>query len=122
MFSELKTVRYFFVLCLNYLGFALLLAVWLRRSGLATGLFILYCLIIENVTKAIINSYADLPYGNLMPPQASDQLVPFPLMLMTKAILGQVNKISDSTYLMVSLGWCAVYYFTCRAILLKKDW
>lgn len=122
LFSEFQRVIYFFVLCLNYLGFALFLAIWIRRSGLAIGLFILYSMIIENIGKGLINHYMDMPYGDLLPLQASDELLPFPLMMMTKRILAQADKISANTYLIVSLCWCAVYYFVCRMLLKRSDW
>ncbi|GAA4461315.1 hypothetical protein GCM10023093_05750 [Nemorincola caseinilytica] len=121
-FSDLKSVFYFFVMCLDYMGLALLLSFAIKRSGLAIGLFLLYSMIIENIAKGIINSYADAPYGNLLMLQCSDELLPFPLMMMTKAIISQVDKISKETYLAVTLGWCAVYYFAGRAILRRNDW
>jgi hypothetical protein len=120
--TELTSVLSFFVLCLDYLGFGLFLSFALRRSGLAIGLFLLYAMIVENMAKGIINSYSDTPYGNFLPLQASDELLPFPLMMMTKALMGQAGKITYNAYMMVSLGWCAVYYFACRAMLRRNDW
>ncbi len=122
LFSEIQQVGYFFILSLNYLGFGLFLAIWIRKSGLAIGLFLLYSLIIENIVKGTINHYSDMPVGNLMPLQASDELLPFPLMQMAKSILGGESTISMTTYALVATGWCAVYYFGARAILLRNDW
>ncbi len=51
VFSGFRQVVYFFLLSLDYLGFARLLAIWIRRSGLAIGLFLLYSMIIENILK-----------------------------------------------------------------------
>ena len=122
LFSEIQQVGYFFVLSLNYLGFALFLAIWIRKSGLAIGLFLLYCLIIENLLKAMINHYVDTPWGNLLPLQASDELLPLPMMQMAQTMLGGAPSISNTTYLIVSVIWCMFYYFAGRMLLLRKDW
>lgn len=117
--TGLVSILYFFVLCLNYMGFALLLSFLIKKSGLAIGLFLLYSLIIENMVKGIINHFSDTPYGNLLMLQCSDELLPFPAF---RAILQQVDMISKETYLAVTLGWCVVYYFAGRAILRRNDW
>ncbi len=70
LFNEFQQVAYFFLLSLDYLGFALFIALWIRRSGLAIGLFLLYSLIIENLLKSLVNHlHMDKPYGNLLPLQ-----------------------------------------------------
>jgi hypothetical protein len=122
MFSEIVQVGYFFLLSLDYLGFALFIAIWIKRSGLAIGLFILYSLIIENILKGIINHYMDTPFGNLLPLQASDELLPFPLMQMAKAMITMGTTISMTTYALVAACWCAIYYFAGRLLLLRNDW
>jgi ABC-2 type transport system permease protein len=122
LFSEFQQVGYFFLLSLDYLGFAVFIAIWIKRSGLAIGLFLLYSMIIENILKGIINHYADKPVGNLLPLQASDELLPFPLLQMARAMLPMGATISMTTYAMVAIGWCAVYYFAGRMILNKTDW
>ena len=119
--SEIKQVSYFFLLSLNYLGFALVLALLIRRSGLAIGLFLLYSMIIENILKGIINHYTTVPYGNFLFLQCSDELLPFPFMRTLNTLLGQ-QGIATSTYCMVTLTWCAVYYFAGRLLLQKSDW
>jgi hypothetical protein len=121
-FSGLKQAGYFFMLSLDYLGLGLFLAISIRRSGLAIGLFLLYSMIVENIFRGLINHYSDIPYGNLLPLQASDELLPFPLMMMTRTLLAQVDKISTNMYLAVTAAWCAAYYFAGRAILLRRDW
>ena len=122
MFNEFRQVAYFFLLSLDYIGLALFLSIWIKKSGLAIGLFLLYSMIIENILKGIINHYTDKPYGNLLPLQASDELLPFPLMQMAKSMLAQGPTIAMNTYALVAVGWCLVYYFAGRAILLRNDW
>jgi len=121
LFSEIEQVFYFFILSLDYLGFALFIALWIKRSGLAIGLFLLYAMIIENILKSVINHYIDKPYGNFLPLQASDELLPFPLIQMAKALIPAAS-ISMTTYMLVAICWCAVYYFMSRIMLLRNDW
>ena len=122
LFSEFQQVGYFFLLSLDYLGFALFIAIWIRRSGLAIGLFILYSMVIENILKGGINHYMDLPYGNLLPLQASDELLPFPLMQMAKAMINMGSTLSMTTYALAASCWCVAYYFAGRILLLRNDW
>jgi len=122
MFSQFEQVGYFFLLSLDYLGFALFIAIWIRRSGLAIGLFLLYSMMIENILKSVINYYADKPYGNLLFLQSSDELLPFPLMQMARKMMLHDGSISMNVYALVTVGWCLVYYFAGRAMLLKRDW
>jgi ABC-2 type transport system permease protein len=122
VFSEIHQVGYFFLLSLNYLGFALFLSIWIKRSGLAIGLFLLYSFIIENIAKSIINHWVDLPLGNLMPLQTSDELLPFPLMQMAKTMMGNGATISMNVYAVVTVLWCLIYYYGGKMILVKRDW
>jgi len=122
LFSEFQQVGYFFILSLDYMGFALLLAILVRRSGLAIGIFLLYSMIIENILRFLINHYTDKPYGNLLMLQSSDELLPFPLMKMAKAMMAGAPTLSMTVYASVACGWCIIYYFICRAVLLRKDW
>jgi ABC-2 type transport system permease protein len=121
LFNEIEQVFYFFVLSVDYLGFALIIALFIKRSGLAIGLFLLYAMIVENILKGVINHYADKPYGNFLPLQASDELLPFPVTHMISALMPG-NTISMTSYLLVALCWCAVYYMGGRMLLRRNDW
>lgn len=46
---------YYFLQCLSYMSFALLLSLLLKRSGLAIALFFVYIFMIENIVVALIN-------------------------------------------------------------------
>jgi ABC-2 type transport system permease protein len=122
LFIEFQQVGYFFLLSVDYLGFALLIALWIRRSGLAIGLFLLYSFIIENILRSILNHFTDRPFGNLLPLQASDELLPFPLMQMAKAMMPAGSTLSMTVYASVAVLWCVVYYVAGRALLLRNDW
>jgi ABC-2 type transport system permease protein len=122
LFSEFQQLGYFFVLCLDYLGFGLFLAIWIRKSGLAIGMFLLYSMIIENIVRGVVNHYIDTPIGNLLPMQSSDELLPFPLIHMAKTMMAGGVTISMTTYAIVAISWCLIYYFAARAMMLKRDW
>lgn len=122
MFTDTNKLFYFFILSVNYLGFALLVSILVKRSGLSIGLFLLYCLIVENILKSVINWKIDTKIGNLLPLQASDELLPFPLFQMVKQMIPHQTNLADSTYVLVSIGWCIVYYFAGRKVLLDSDW
>lgn len=120
--GDISGLFYIFILSLNYYGFALLVAYLFKRSGIAIGIFFLYNMIIESLVRAFVNWRFDFPAGNLMPLQASDELLPFPLMEMAKAMVQTEEKITNTTYVLVSLAWVMVYYFVSRFRLLKSDW
>jgi hypothetical protein len=122
LFSEFYQVGYFFMLCVDYLGFALFISLWIKRSGLAISLFLLYDLILENILKFFINWKLDYKVGNFLPLQASDELLPFPMLKMAQNFMPNPHPISMTTYLMVTIVWCLIYYFAGRRMLLSRDW
>lgn len=121
IFSEINKLFYFFLLSVNYLGFALLIGLWIRRSGLAIGLFLLYALIIENILSGLLNwTFASKP-GQYLPLQASDDLLPLPLMKLAKDFLATAEP-SSLSLVLATICWCTIYYFAGRNLLLKSDW
>lgn len=121
MFNAGYKLGYFFLLTLNYLGFALLIGLWIRRSGLAIGLFLLYSMIIEHILEAILNWKISFNPGNFLPLQASDELLPFPMMKMAQSLMPG-STTPESYFVIASIAWCAVYYFIGRRLLLRSDW
>jgi hypothetical protein len=120
--GKLEYLFYTFVLAVNYYGFAVLLSILFKRSGLAIGMFILYCMFIENLLKSLFNHFTDNDLGNYMPLQASDELLPFPMMDMLKNMAGITSSPSATTYAIVSVLWICLYYFIGRKKLLSSDW
>ncbi len=120
--TDIYKVGYFFILSLNYLGFGLFLAIWIRKSGLAIGLFLMYSLFLEHLCYGIINRFTVKPYGNLLPLQSSDELLPLPWATMAKSLLPVESTLSMSTYVLGTMIWCLVYYLAGRTMLQKRDW
>lgn len=121
LFSGTSALFYFFIMSLNYLGFALLLTIWIRRSGLAISLFIIYVMMLENILKFTINNIIDT-WGNLLPLQASDELLSFSPLKIAQNALMPVSSLSNNTYIIATLVWCAIYYLAARRTLLRSDW
>lgn len=120
--GNLKPLFYVFILSLNYYGFGLLLALLLKRSGLAIGMFFLYAMFLESLIKGLINWGTKSEAGNFFPLQASDELLPFPLTEMLKTVTGIEQNISDWTYVLASIAWILIYYLIGRYRILKSDW
>lgn len=122
MFDGISKVGYFFLLALNYLGFALLVAILIRRSGLAIGLFVLYAYVAENMLKGLFSFFTNSHMGEYLPLQSSDELLPFQLLKMLRQMVSPTVEPAVTTYVVASVCWCAVYYFAGRAILMRRDW
>lgn len=121
--NEIEKVGYFFLLSLNYLGFAFFITTLIRKSGLSIGLFLLYSLIIENMLKGILNWKLPIKAGNLLALQASDELLPFPFLKTAAAMIpGTQPQIPDYGYVIATICWLVVYYVVGRTIILRRDW
>lgn len=121
IFEKFEQVAYFFLLSVDYMGFALFISIMIKRSGLAIGLFLLYSLIIENILKGVMNWKLDAHLGNYLPLQSSDELLPFPLARMAQQFIAHQTA-SMTPYVIVTIVWCLIYYFAGRRMLLRSDW
>jgi ABC-2 type transport system permease protein len=116
-FSGFEFVGYMFVQTLCYLLFAFFLAVLLRRSGLAAGIFFMFGLIFEFLLSALINYKMDIkPAGFLLPLQSSDELLPMPF-------LQQLTQGVPEAYVLIiaSLLYCSLYVFFAFRKFTKDD-
>lgn len=120
--GDVEPLFYFVILAVNYYSFALLLALFFKRSGIAIGMFMLYTLILESMLKGIINWSLDTEIGNYLPLQASDELLPFPLMKAVKDMAGMGADFSATPYIVMSLIWIVSYYIIGRMKILRSDW
>lgn len=84
-FEKIEYVGFYFIEALSYSMLALLISLFIKRSGLAIGIFFLYSFIIENMLGAFINfgtGRIDVRTGpgNFLPLNSVDSLIPFPLL------------------------------------------
>lgn len=120
--GEIQNLFYVFVLALNYYSFALVLSVFMKRSGLTMGMFFLYCIFIESLAKGLLNWKIDWNPGNYLPLQCSDELLPFPILDFVKSLAKLKEAPPNTPYVIMSFVWIAVYYIVARRKLLKSDW
>jgi ABC-2 type transport system permease protein len=120
--GNIENLFFCWVLALNYYGFSLLLAILFKRSGITIGLFFLYCMIIEALVSNLTNHFLHTKYGNFLPLQCSDELLPFPLLNIAKTMMGVTEGPSQWVYVGVSFAWIFIYYIAGRQRLLKSDW
>lgn len=116
-FTGFEYVGYMFLQTLCYMLFAFFLAILLRRSGLAAGIFFMFGLIFEFLLSALINYKMDAkPVGYLLPLQASDELLPLPF-------LKQMNQGVPEAYVLIiaSLLYCGLYIFFAFRKFTKDD-
>jgi ABC-2 type transport system permease protein len=111
-FAGFESMGFVFVQSLVYILFAFMLAIVLRKSGLAAGIFFLFGLIFEIIIVQLINRKFDLaPAGFFMPLQVSDELFPIPF-------LDKVLNIKKPAIWALLLGcatYCSAYiYFAVR--------
>lgn len=113
---------YFWVTSFNYYAFALLLAIFLKRSGIAIGMLFLYAMIIESLLSKTINWGFKTNAGNYLPLQSSDELLPFPATTLIKNVMALPEGPPAWSYVLASVIWILIYYITGREKVLRSDW
>ncbi len=113
---------YTWLLALNYYAFSLVLACFFKKSGITIGMFFLYSMILEAMVGKGTNWLLNTEAGNYLPLQASDELLPFPIMDMIKTMTGMGSGPSAIYYVIASFAWIVIYYFIGRQKLLRSDW
>ena len=123
-------VGYFFLKALSYNLLAVLISVWIKRTGFAIGLYFIY-LGAENIVSQLLDIWsirlrrsdvADLgSMGDYLPMNASDGLLTFPdnpLKSFTRGILP-----TDYTWLVITMALLYVFLFTwlSRRRIIKTD-
>lgn len=89
-FSNEWAIPRFFIMSLSYMTFAMLFAYLLRNAGLAIFLYLSYVLIIESLLKVAILQFKETKYVNFLPMNATEDLMPLPLLKITQYI--ETNK------------------------------
>jgi hypothetical protein len=77
--EQVQFAGYFFAGMLDYMVWAMLLALLLKRAGLTIGLYLLYAWIIEKIAGIVLNRVA-FPAGHYLPLEISNRLVPNPFL------------------------------------------
>ncbi|HYJ38116.1 MAG TPA: ABC transporter permease [Chitinophagaceae bacterium] len=76
--DKFEYIGYFFIQALTYSLASVLIAVFVKRGGLAIGFYFLYAVVLENALRPIMNRFL-YNTGRFLPLQASDELIPLPI-------------------------------------------
>lgn len=121
--DNIEKLVYMLILCANYFGFALMISVFVKRSGLAIGILLLYCMILESMLHLFFFFKLQKPFLDLfLPLQSSDELLPSATF---DAVLkaGQFGSQPPMyVYAIVSCVWICIYYLIARRKLMRSDW
>ena len=111
--DKIEFIGYYFIQAFSYSMMALLLSVFIKRSGLSIGIFFLYAFIIENFLGAALNHMGGSMktvngLGDYLPLNTPDNLIPFPFFRNLVQFGTQPNL-----YLLlgVSAVYIILYYF-----------
>jgi len=116
-----------FLLTVNYLGFALLLSLMIRRAGLTLIIILVYYMMAEPILHTLLRYKQKWPVADLfLPLEVSDQLLARPK-LNPLPIGGPDKELFSSplpmyVYALGTLAWIALYYFAGRRRLAATDW
>lgn len=117
-FEDSRFLLYYFLQIEVSLAIALLIAVLVRRAGLAIVLYLAYIMLMEQLLVMIIKRNVG-EIGGLLPLQAADELIPFPIV--EKLILN-TNKYDDSVYLMMLIVYIVLMIFLVFRKMQKTDY
>lgn len=120
-FENLRPLLFQFLYSINYLLFSILIALYVKKSGLSIALFFCYILFFENIVGFIINKYAK-PIGNFFPLQVSDELLPIPFSDTVQQLSEQSQtSVSPWIYAAATLVYIGLYIFIARIKITKSD-
>lgn len=108
---------YYFLQVLLALCMALLLGVVVKRAGLAIVLYIGYIMMVEQLLVVILKRYVG-GIGGLLPLQAGDELLPFP---MIGKLLPGTEQYDTGIYLLVLFVYIVVAIWLTFRRLLRSD-
>lgn len=107
-------VFYYFIQTFSYCAFSLLLAVLIKRTGLALGIFLLYAFALENLVGNLLNWRIASRPGSYLPLNSTDNLIPFPF---ARNITRQFMSNLNVTWLLIFAG---VYLFLYLFFSIRK--
>ncbi len=113
-FSGIQYLFYYFLEALSYNCLALLLALLLKRTGLALVVFLAYAYILENIIGNLLNWKIKSHPGDYLPLNSSDRLIPFPF------VKNVTNKLVEPPNIPLLLGFVAFYLFIYLYTSLRK--
>jgi hypothetical protein len=117
-FEDSRFLLYYFLQIEVSLAIALLIAVLVRRAGLAIVLYLAYVMLLEQLLVLIIKRRVG-DIGGLLPLQAADELIPFPIV---DKFIPNTDRYDDSVYLMMLFAYIGLMIFLVFRKMLKTDY
>lgn len=110
VWQDSRFLFFYFVQALSYLTIAFLLAMLIKRAGLAIGAFLIYMLA-ENILVAIGRNLYKLNGVDYFPEEVTDRLIPQPYLRKVLSSPAEVSRWEHHIpiYLLVALGYLIVY-------------
>lgn len=117
-FEGVQFLFFYFLQVLVSLSIALMLGMFVKRSGLATVLYLGYAMIFEQLLSVGLKHSVGA-IGGLLPLQAGDELLPFPVV---DRVLPSSSDYSHGVYELTIILYIALFIgLTCRRML-KVDY
>lgn len=108
---------FYFVQVISYSMIAFVIAVLIKRSGLAIGLFLIY-MIVEQVVMGVLTNLFHFTPAQYLPEETTDRLIPFPgVHLMSQA--EWEHRIPG--YLIAAAIYLVIYLLVTTRYFLKSD-
>ena len=122
VWQDSRFVFFYFVQLLSYSTIAFLLALFIRRSGLAIGAFLLY-LLAENIVVGLGRHKFMVNGVDYLPEEVTDRLIPQPyLHRVFESSADQIRwEQHIPVYLVVALVYLVVYYLVSDRRITKSD-
>jgi hypothetical protein len=116
-----RFILFYLIHTLTYSMIAFLLAVLIRRAGLAIGAFLIYKIVEKVIVGATLIAHLQTNAADYLPEQVSEQLIPFPYI---KSIpLQDMTKWEHQipAFILVALFYLVVYCLVTSRRFLKSD-
>ncbi len=115
--EDSRYIFYYFLQVEVSLGIALLIAVLVRRAGFAIVLYLAYTMMVEQLLVVLLKRYVG-KIGGLLPLQAGDELLPFPVI----GKLINTESYDGGIYLLMLFIYIALMIFFVFRKMLKTDY
>ncbi len=120
IFDGAKYILYMFLCGMNYLSFAALITLFIKRSGLSIMILFSY-IFFESIIKLIIDNFTQYNIGKFLPLDSSDSLLATPFSTMAAMMKGNENDKSTTIMVAMSVLYILGYYFIARLRMQKAD-
>lgn len=120
IFNGSQYTLYVFIYGMNYLSFAALITLFIKRSGLSIMVLFAY-VFFEAVGKQLIDHFSSVKIGKFLPLDCSDSLLAVPFSNMAEMLQGNTNEKGTNIMLLISVVYILAYYFFARLRMQKAD-